>query len=129
MVATGKGSKRSGKTIALEDSDDDEKQQQSAPRNVANKRRRTILEDDDDDDDDDDSDEVKIVSPNRLVKRIYLSHKHSTFPRFALDPNILYQYIIIKTTCTFDIILITILTSLLYSSSLLLCLQSTRHCN
>ena len=127
MVATGKGSKRSGKTIALEDSDDDEKQQQSAPKNIANKRRRTILEDDDDDDDD--SDEVKIVSPNRLVKRIYLSHKHSTFPRFALDPNIVYQYIIIKTTCTFDIILITILTSLLYSSSLLSCLQSTRHCN
>ena len=97
----GKGSKRSGNTITLDDTDEEDVQIPPALRNSVSKRRRTILDDDDDDDDDD---EVEIVpqtrtgNSNRLVIFISLSNKDSALRRFDLNFNILY--ITIKTLWT-----------------------------
>ena len=112
-MATGKRSKRDENTITLDDTDDEDHQQQPGPRIAVNKRRRTILDDDD---------EVEILpqtssgNSNRLVIFIYLSHRDTMFRRFVSASKNMFSIIIkpMRTCRNFN--LITILTSLLYSS-------------
>ena len=112
-MATGKRSKRYENTITLDDTDDEDHQQQPGPRIAVNKRRRTILDDDD---------EVEILpqtssgNSNRLVIFIYLSHRDTMFRRFVSASKNMFSIIIkpMRTCRNFN--LITILTSLLYSS-------------
>ena len=113
IMSTGKRSKRYENTITLDDTDDEDHQQQPGPRIAVNKRRRTILDDDD---------EVEILpqtssgNSNRLVIFIYLSHRDTMFRRFVSASKNMFSIIIkpMRTCRNFN--LITILTSLLYSS-------------
>ena len=128
-MVTGKGSKRVETTITLEDTDDDDEPPPTAAarRSVVNKRRRTVLEVDDDDDDDDDDDVIVVPqtragNSNRLVKLIYFfSHNDSVYQylRSALkNSNGGILLCLLRRSLHFDLVLISILTSLLLLSSL-----------